>query len=115
MLKTLAAVLFTLLIALPIKAQVGPGLGRSDYQGTSVGGMGGRGTYAQACTRSRDGRLSLRTGPGINYRKIKEISNGHTLALFNGRYSQDGFWWWKVAHNGNTGWVRADYVCGDPQ
>ena len=95
-------------VALPAQAQKRPGLGRTD---TIVN----RGTYATVCTGSPYGRLSMRTGPSVGYRKIKEMPNGHTLALNGGQYGSDGYWWWRVAHNGNYGWARADYICGDPQ
>ncbi len=107
MLKTLMASALILAVALPVKAQVGPGMGPTDRVA--------RGINAQVCTRNRNGRLSLRTGPGRDYRKIKEIPNGHTLALNFSEYGNDGFRWWNVYHNGNQGWVRSDYVCGDPQ
>ena len=99
-----------------VTAQVGPGKGPTDYNyGNGRTAIGGENAYAQVCTRERNGRLSFRQGPGRQYGKIKEVPNGHTLALLGGGYSNDGFWWWKSAHNGNVGWVRADYVCGDPQ
>jgi hypothetical protein len=111
MLKTLFASTLLLTVILPAKAQVGPGLSYGDHIGTNYG----RGQYyAQICTRQRNGRLSLRTGPGQEYRKLKEIPNGHRVALMDSEYGNDGFRWWNVLHNGNRGWVRADYVCGDP-
>ncbi|MEM9275897.1 MAG: SH3 domain-containing protein, partial [Cyanobacteria bacterium P01_F01_bin.143] len=76
---------------------------------------GSGGSNGRVCTRSARGRLSLRTGPGRGYSKVKEIPNGHIVALRNGEYATDGFYWWYVSHNGSNGWVRADYVCGDPQ
>lgn len=112
MLKFLMAGTLIFAVALPVKAQVGPGMGPSDHHG---GGMGGEGLYANVCTKDRNGRLSLRSGPGQNYAKVKEISNGHRLALNFSEYGNDGFRWWNVFHNGSRGWVRADYVCGDPE
>jgi uncharacterized protein YraI len=103
-----SGVLF-LAAALPVNAQVGPGLGASDHVASGVE------SYAQVCTSQSRGRLSLRTGPGQNFGKIKEIPNGHTVGLIKGGYGQDGFWWWNVSHNNSRGWVRADYICGDPQ
>ncbi|MCU0536854.1 MAG: SH3 domain-containing protein [Hydrococcus sp. Prado102] len=109
MLKFFATGVLFLATTLPVKAQVGPGLGSSDRVASGVQ------SYAQVCTNSSSGRLSLRTGPGQNFGKIKEIPNGHTVGLIKGGYSQDGFWWWNVIHNNSRGWVRSDYVCGDPQ
>ena len=110
MLKTLITCTLILGVASPVKSQVGPGLGRTDAASSFRTER-----YANVCTRASKGRLSLRNGPGQQYNKVKEISNGNTVALVGGQYSPDGFYWWKVLHNGNNGWVRADYVCGDPQ
>lgn len=109
--KTLLATAVVLTAALPVQAQIGPGLSSNDY----IGRNGDDEYYAQVCTRQRNGRLSLRSGPGQEYRKLKEISNGHRVALTNSEYGRDGFRWWNVLHNGNSGWVRADYVCGEPE
>lgn len=107
MFKTfLAANILVLTAVLPLKAQVGPGLDPYDT-------MANRGRYATVCTKTAQGRLSMRTGPGTGYRKIKEIPNRHTVALDGGQYGNDGFWWWRVSHNGSYGWSRADYICGD--
>lgn len=110
MLKTLMTCTLILGVALPVKAQVGPGLGRTDVVSSYETER-----YANVCTRQPNGRLSLRTGPGQRYNKIKEIANGNLVALVGGQYSSDGFYWWNVLHDGNRGWIRADYVCGDPQ
>ena len=107
MFKYVLTSIFLVGLALPVNAQVGPGKGPTDYKVRS--------TYGRVCTRSARGRLSLRTAPGTNYDKIKEIPNGHSIALRNGQYGKDGFYWWYASHNGSDGWVRSDYVCGDPQ
>ncbi|MFB2979944.1 SH3 domain-containing protein [Microseira sp. BLCC-F43] len=110
-LKTLITSTLMLSVALPIKAQVGPGLGPTDTARNSDVQ-----SYARVCTNdTRNGRLSLRTGPGQQYPKIKEIRNGQTIGLIRGQYGSDGFYWWNVFHNGSRGWARADYICGDPQ
>ena len=107
---TLATTLVFCSLVSSVNAQVGPGKGPTDTIS-----VGGRYPSGQVCTRERNGRLSLRQGPSRKYNKVKEIPNGHTLTLIDGGYSNDGFWWWKASHNGNVGWVRSDYVCGDPQ
>ncbi len=112
MLKTLLASTLILTAALPAKAQVGPGFNGADHISSYPTN---RQLYAQVCTRTRNGRLSLRTGPGQNFPKIKEIANGNMVALNSSDYGNDGFRWWGVSHNGSFGWVRADYVCGDPE
>ncbi len=114
MLKTLMAGALVLAVALPLKAQVGPGLGSTDHRG-NVAFTSSQENYARVCTNQGNGRLSLRNGPGQGFTKIKEIPNGHALLLLDGKYDSQGFYWWKVVHNSNQGWVRADYVCDDPQ
>lgn len=95
--------------ALKANAEIGPGLGRTDSMASRPQ------SYAQICTNDSNGRLSMRSGPGQNFRKLKEIPNGDEVGLMGGKYGQDSFWWWNVSYNEGRGWVRADFVCGDPQ
>lgn len=111
MIKTLLASILIVGVSLPSLAQVGPGLGTSDY----VSQRRSYTKYGRICTRSQNGRLSLRTGPGQGYYKLAEVPNQQYIPLYSGQYSNDGFWWWNVTYNGYDGWVRADYVCEDPQ
>lgn len=101
------------IMALPTQAQVGPGCGPSD--GNCQPGTGGQNPYGRICTHQRNGRLSMRTGPGQNYNKITEIPNGNIVALSGGEYGSDGIYWWRANYNGRGGWIRSDYVCNDPQ
>ena len=109
MFKIFMTSVIVLAAALPASAEVGPGLGRTDSVSSRPQ------NYGQICTNDSDGSLSMRSGPGRNFRTMKEISNKEEVALMSGKYSQDGFYWWKVSHDGDSGWVRADYVCNDPQ
>ncbi|MGL5942352.1 MAG: SH3 domain-containing protein [Waterburya sp.] len=110
MFKTLLASVLIVGATLPAAAQVGPGLGSSDYANR-------RSTvnYGRICTSNSNGRLSMRTGPGQGYGKILEMSNNQYVPLNFGEYSSDGFWWWNVNYHGYSGWARADYICEDPQ
>ena len=110
MFKTLLASILIAGAALPAAAQTGPGLGYTDYVSRSNNTR-----YGRICTRNYNGRLSLRTGPGQGYQKILEIPNQRYVPLYSGQYAVDGFWWWNVNYNNYNGWVRADYVCEDPQ
>ncbi|MEA5511578.1 SH3 domain-containing protein [Crocosphaera sp. UHCC 0190] len=114
MLKTLitSAILLSLAV-LPSQAQFGPACGPSD--GACRPGTGGENPYGRVCTNQRNGRLSMRTGPGQNYRKVTEIPNGNYVALSEGEYGPDGIYWWRANYNGQGGWVRSDFVCNDPQ
>ncbi|GBF81540.1 SH3 domain-containing protein [Aphanothece sacrum] len=111
----IASAIFLGVAILPLKAQVqvGPGCGRTD--GYCRRGTGGENPYGRVCTNQRDGRLSMRSGPGQNYQKLTEIPNGRTIAIYEGQYGPDGIYWWQANYNGRGGWVRADYVCNDPQ
>jgi hypothetical protein len=110
MLKTLVTdALIVTASSLPGIAQVGPGLGRSDSIASSPQ------SYAQVCTNDIDGRLSVRSGPGRPFPKLGEIPNGQIVGLISGQYQRDGFWWWRIIYGTRSAWVRADYLCGDPQ
>jgi uncharacterized protein YraI len=104
--KILTATALLFAIALPATAQVGPAYSGRYAQGTS---------YGNVCTATRGSSLSLRNGPGKNYRVLTQIRDGNSVALTNSQYGSDGFKWWLTSANGRQGWVRADYICGAPQ
>ncbi len=112
MFKTLLTAAILLAIALPVDAQVGPGCGPTDG---NCGTGGRRPASGRVCTRDARGRLSMRTGAGRNYGKILEIPNRTYITLSAGGYDSNGIYWWRTYYNGRSGWVRSDYVCGDPQ
>ncbi|MBD2357477.1 SH3 domain-containing protein [Tolypothrix sp. FACHB-123] len=89
--------------ALPVGAQeVGPGVGRTTRS---------TGYLAYVCTNDVGGTLTLRTGPGKNYRQMRQIRAGNNIRVMDSTRSSDGFEWFKVVHNNKQGWVRSDYVC----
>jgi uncharacterized protein YraI len=98
---TVTALLFS--IALPAAAQVGPA-----YVSQSS-------SYGTVCTAQRGSSLSLRNGPGKNYRVLTQVRDGKTVGINNFQYGQDGFKWLLTSANGRRGWVRSDYVCGVSQ
>jgi uncharacterized protein YraI len=99
--KILTATALLFAIALPAAAErVGPAY---QAQGSS---------YGNVCTAERGSSLSLRSGPGKNYRVLTQIRDGNSVSLFSSQYGRDGFKWWLTNANGRQGWVRADYVCG---
>jgi uncharacterized protein YraI len=102
--KILTVTALLLAIALPATAQVGPAY--RSAQGNS---------YGNVCTAERGSSLSLRNGPGKNYRVLTQIRDGNSVALYNSQYGRDGFKWWLTSANGRQGWIRADYVCNAPQ
>ena len=104
--KILTATALLFAIALPATAQVGPAYSNRYAQGTS---------YATVCTVSRGSNLSVRSGPGKNYRVLTQVRDGSTIGFNNSQYGQDGFRWLLMMTPGGQGWVRSDYVCGAPQ
>ena len=108
-----------LLLSLPAFAS-GPGLGPTDYRGGINASWGGSsrsssGT-ARVCTHSPNGNLNLRSEPRVsNNPPLERIPNGTIIDLYDGHYAEDNFWWWRTHYGRNWGWVRSDYVCGDPQ
>jgi uncharacterized protein YraI len=95
---SVAALLWT--VALPAMAQVGPAYVTQNS------------SYGNICTAQRGSSLSLRNGPGKNYRVLTQIRDGNSVAVSNSQYGQDGFKWFLTSANGRRGWVRSDYVCG---
>ena len=102
--KILTATALLFAIALPATAQVGPAY--RSAQGNS---------YGNICTATPGSSLSLRSGPGKNYRALTQVRDGNTIGFNTSQYGQDGFRWLLTSANGRQGWVRADYVCGAPQ
>jgi uncharacterized protein YraI len=100
--KILTATALLFAIALPATAQVAYRSAQGD-------------SYGNVCTAERGSSLSLRSGPGKNYRALTQIRDGNSVVLTNSQYGRDGFKWWLTSANGRQGWVRADYVCGAPQ
>jgi uncharacterized protein YraI len=89
-------------IALPAIVQVDPAYS-NDVSETR--------TYGKVCTVERGSSLSLRSGPGKNYRVLTTIRDGSSLPLIKNQSGSDGFKWWLTKTNGRRGWVRADYIC----
>lgn len=90
--------------ALPATAQVGPAYRAAQSY-----------NYATVCTAERGSSLSVRSGPGKNYRVLTKVRDGNTIGFNTSQYGQDGFRWLLTSANGREGWVRADYVCSAPQ
>ena len=98
--KILVATALLFSVALPATAQVGPAY------------MSQNASYGNVCTAERGSSLSIRSGPGKNYRVLTQVRDGSSLAISNSQTGRDGFRWLLTSANGRQGWVRADYVCG---
>jgi uncharacterized protein YgiM (DUF1202 family) len=98
------ALILSSAVALPASAEeVGPGIGRLSRSSS--------GYTAYVCTNDRDGKLTLRTGAGKDYRQIRQIPYGRNIQVLDSANGDDGFRWLNVSYRGNYGWVRSDYVC----
>jgi uncharacterized protein YraI len=100
--KILAATALLFAISLPANAQVGPA-----YSNRVTKNL----TYGKVCTTHQGSSLSIRSGPGKNYRVLKQVSSGTGLSFNGSQYGKDGFQWLRTSTNGRQGWVRADYIC----
>jgi uncharacterized protein YgiM (DUF1202 family) len=101
--KILTATALLLAIALPASAQVGPAY--SNRVSDNI-------TYGTVCTVERGSRLSVRSGPGKNYRVLDRVIDGRMITLGSYQSGRDGFQWVRTFADGRRqGWVRADYIC----
>ena len=103
---TVTALLFA--IALPATAQVGPAYRSAKGSPDSHTVMG---YYGYACTAESGSSLSVRSGPGKNYRVLTQVRDGKGISLDRSQYGRDGFKWWLTSDNVRQGWIRADYLC----
>ena len=63
---------------------------------------------------SADGEcLRFRNQPGLNARSIRCLDHGTRVQVADGFASADGFDWQLIVHNGEIGWVAAQYVVPD--
>lgn len=53
-----------------------------------------------------DGFLSVRTGPGTNYRKIDELQNGDRVTIINGKGGSLGV----ECGAGRSGWAHGNWI-----
>jgi uncharacterized protein YraI len=106
--KILTATVLFFAIALPATAQVGPAYRSAKGNPDSLTVMG---YYGYACTTERGSSISVRSGPGKNYRVLAQVRNGNGISLDRSQYGRDGFKWWLTSENSRQGWVRADYIC----
>ncbi|BAZ07516.1 SH3 domain-containing protein [Calothrix sp. NIES-3974] len=71
-----------------------------------------RGGYTYACTRDRDGRLNMRSGPGTRFRQVSQVPNGAVVSIVDvTEVPIAGFYWYKISFNNRVGWVRGDFIC----
>jgi hypothetical protein len=54
--------------------------------------------------------LRLRSGPGTSEPAIETLHDGDILVVVEGPQSADGFTWWRVEHDGTTGWCASEWL-----
>ena len=69
---------------------------------------GGKSRYIEG----DNGKSNVRTGPGLDYRKIGVLHVGED-AKYLGKTSTDdrGVVWYKIRYNGRDAWVSSRYTC----
>ncbi len=71
-----------------------------------------RGEYTYACTKERNGRLNMRSGPGTRFRQVSQVPNGAVVSIVDvTEVPIAGFYWYKISFNNRVGWVRGDFIC----
>ncbi|MDJ0578775.1 SH3 domain-containing protein [Crocosphaera sp.] len=111
-------------------AQEGPCLGISDknpypsYESTinpfprnqlPPGIFGGELDQGLVRTWNPNSNVNLRQQANTSSQVLRNISDRSVIPLYGGYYSEDNYWWWFTEYEGKKGWIRSDYVCGDPQ
>ncbi len=102
--KSLITGVFILAASLPANAEISSGFGRTTSVASRIQNS------AEVCTQDGKVNLSLHNGPGREFRKLTEMSNGDKVSLLGSEYSRDG-WWWNVSYKSRRGWASAHYLC----
>ncbi len=56
-------------------------------------------------------KLSLRAGPGTDYKRVRVVKDGVKLTVIGGPEEADGFTWWQLkTPKGYVGWAVQDYL-----
>lgn len=54
--------------------------------------------------------LRIRSGPGTSHSAIETLQDGDVVVVVEGPESGDGFTWWRVEHDGTTGWCASEWL-----
>ncbi|MFB2539781.1 MULTISPECIES: SH3 domain-containing protein [unclassified Acinetobacter] len=69
-------------------------------------------TSGYVCTNDATGTLTLRSGPGQQFKRITSITNNTPVTVYKEVVGNDNKSWYNVTVGRYNGWVRYDYVCG---
>ena len=56
--------------------------------------------------------ITIRKGPGTNYKKAFSLKGGTTVRVTSTKRTSAGYLWCKIRCSKGTGWVQAKYVSG---
>lgn len=56
--------------------------------------------------------VTIRKGPGTNYKKVFSLSNGAKITVTSTKRTSSGYLWCKIRCGKGSGWVQAKYVSG---
>ncbi|MCL5257225.1 MAG: SH3 domain-containing protein [Chloroflexi bacterium] len=69
----------------------------------------GVGATVQVVSTGGNG-LKVHESPGINTAVVTQVNEGTTLQVTGGPESADGYTWWQVTVDGQTGWCASDWL-----
>jgi len=68
------------------------------------------GGYVEVVGAEAD-QLSYRSGPGLNYARLKLVKDGETLEVMDGPEESDGLTWWRLKdEEGDIGWAADKWL-----
>lgn len=135
-LKAKAVFIASLIVGIPLafstvaSAREGPCLGIADkdsypayeltinhFPGNQFppGIFGGELDQGLVTTWNPNSNVNLRRQANTSSQVLRTIRDRSVIPLYGGYYSEDNYWWWFTEYEGKKGWIRSDYVCGDPQ
>ena len=69
------------------------------------------GGKSSGSTIKTTGNVNVRKGPGLDYASIGSVPSGTKLSWTGATATDErGVKWYKVSHNGKTGWVSSKYA-----
>lgn len=54
--------------------------------------------------------VNIRSGPGVNYGLLGQVSTGYTFVTSGEAKDKDGYLWYKFSYNGKDGYIRSDFL-----
>ena len=67
--------------------------------------------WVSVCTKSANGKLTLRSGASTSSAQVAKIANGEYNIYYFNKVKVGDYVWYNVDYNGFVGWLRGDYLC----